>query len=163
MFKVRAEFREDFEVGAGVGRVRAFFADLENFARLMPGVESISLEENGLALWSVSVEVSLIGALRGTFALVCRDDSATRTEWGPAPDEGKNLLRYAIGFEALDEARTLVRVALRVELRRESAKELHLMAGLLGERRVSAATEEEVSLMMKTFLKRSRAELEGRV
>ncbi|HKQ99461.1 MAG TPA: SRPBCC domain-containing protein [Pyrinomonadaceae bacterium] len=161
MFKVRAEFHEDLEVGAGMGRVRAFFADLDNFARLMPGVESIHLEENGVALWRVSVEVSLIGAMRGTFALAQRDDSAARIEWGPAPNEKKNLLRYAIALEERTEARTLMRVALRVELRRESARELHLMAGLLGEARVSAGTEEEVALMMKTFLRRARAELEA--
>ena len=160
MFRIRAEFREDAEIGANVERVRAFFSDLENFVRLMPGVESI-VEEEGIARWSVSVEVSLIGRMRGEFAVMRRDDSPRRIEWGPAASEKKNLLRYAISFEELGPSRTLVRVAERVELRRERAIDLHLMAVLVGAGRISEGVEEQVALMMRTFLKRARVELEN--
>ena len=159
MFRVRAEFREDAEIGASVERVRAFFSDLENFARLMPGVESIG-EEEGVARWTVSVDVALVGRMRGEFAVVRRDDSPRRLEWGPADFEKKNLLRYAISFEELGPSRTLVRVAERVELRRERATDLHLMAAFVGAARISEGVEEDVALMMRTFLKRARVELE---
>ena len=161
MFRVRAEFREDALIEAGVERVRAFFSDLRNFARLMPGVESIR-EEGGVAFWTVAADVALIGRMRGEFAVVLRDDSPRRIEWGPAAFEKKNLLRYAIGFEELDPSRTLVRVAERVELRREHATHLHLMAPLVGAGRISEGVEEEVALMMRTFLNRARVELEER-
>jgi uncharacterized membrane protein len=161
MFKVRAEFREDLEVGASVKRVREFFSDLGNFVRLMPGVESISKEAEDVMRWTVCVDVTLGGKMRGHFRIAQKDDSPLRIEWGPAIDERKNLLRYAASFEELAPSRTLVRVALRVELRRTSATELHLMAGLIGERRISAGMQERVALMMKTFLKHARAHLEG--
>ena len=80
---------------------------------------------------------------------------------GPAPGEEKNLLRYAISFEERGQARTFVRVALRVELRRRHVTELHLMAGLIGESRIRAGIRERITKMMKTFLQRARAELEG--
>ncbi|HEX8843108.1 MAG TPA: SRPBCC family protein [Pyrinomonadaceae bacterium] len=160
MFRVRAEFREDLEIAASRKRVRSFFARLENFARLMPGVESIDGDEDA-ARWNVSVTVPLVGAMRGTFGVVRRDESPQRLEWGPAPVEKKNLLRYAMGFEEIGPERTLVRVAMRVELRRARATELHLMAPLIGEGRLSEGVEERIRLMMETFLQRSRAELEG--
>lgn len=161
MFRARAEFREDLEVGASVPVVREFFSDLRNFVRLMPGVESIKEEREGVMRWTVCVDVALVGKVRGHFRIMQTDDSPLRIEWGPAIDERKNLLRYAASFEELSPSRTLVRVAERVELRRASAMELHLMAGLIGERRISAGVQERITLMMKTFLKRARAHLEG--
>ena len=160
MFRVRAEFHDELIIAASVERVRAFFADLQNFVRLMPGVESIR-EEGGVAFWTVAADVALIGRMRGEFAVVLRDDSPRRIEWGPAAFEKKNLLRYAIGFEELGSSKTLVRVAERVELRRERATDLHLMAPLVGAGRISKGVEEEVALMMRTFLKRAHSELEG--
>ena len=162
MFRVRAEFREDFEIAARVERVRAFFADVQNFARLMPGVESISESTSDTARWIVNVDVALVGRMRGEFDLMRKDDSPLRIEWTPAEGENLNLLRYAIGFEESASQKTLVRFALRVEIRRERARDLHLMAGLVGERRVSEGVQEDVDLMMKTFLKRASMELESR-
>jgi carbon monoxide dehydrogenase subunit G len=161
MFRVRAEFREDLEIAATMERVRAFFADVQNFARLMPGVESISEGAGGTtARWIVNVNVALIGSMRGEFELMRKDESPVRIEWVPAEGEGENLLRYAIGFDERAPQETLVRFALRVEIRRERAKDLHLMAGLVGERRVSEGVQEDVDLMLKTFLKRARVALE---
>jgi hypothetical protein len=161
MFRVRADFREDLEIGASIAVVREFFGDLGNFARLMPGVESIREEVGGVMCWTVRVNVALVGALRGHFRIVQIDDRPLRLEWEPAIDEKKNLLRYAVSFEERTPSSTLVRVAQRVELRRPVATELHLMAGLLGERRISAGMQERVASMMKTFLKRACVHLEG--
>jgi carbon monoxide dehydrogenase subunit G len=159
MFIVRAEFRGDLEIGARVERVRALLGAPQTFARLMPGVESI-VEEDGVARWIVRADVPLVGAMRGRFELTQVDDSARRVEWGPASFEEKNLLRYAISFEERGEGQTLVRVALRVELRRQQAKDFHLLAGLMGESRIRANVQERVERMMKIFLERARAELE---
>ena len=161
MFRVRAEFREDLEVEAGVRGVREFFGDLRNFVRLMPGVESINEEAEGVVRWTVCVDVALVGSMSGHFRIAQTDDSPMRLEWRPAIDERKNLLRYAVSFEELATTRTLVRVALRVELRRASAAGLHLLAALIGEKRISAGMQERVALMMKTFLKRTRAQLDS--
>jgi carbon monoxide dehydrogenase subunit G len=161
MFRIRAEFREDLEIGASVERVRAFLGAPQTFARLMPGVEGISEEGESAAVWVVRADVPLVGVLRESFHLARTDDSASRIEWAPAPGEQKNLLRYAISFEGRGATRCLVRVALRVELRRQRAALLHLMAGLIGERRISAGMQERVEKMMKTFLEGARAELGG--
>ena len=161
MFRVRAEFRDELEIGARGERVRAFLSDPQTFARLMPGIESITEADGKVLLWTMRADVPLIGAMRGQFALTQVDDTASRLEWGPAPGEEKDLLRYAISFEERGRASTFVRVALRVELRRSRATELHLMAGLIGESRISAGIGERVAKMMKTYLKGARAELEA--
>ena len=77
----------------------------------------------------------------------------------PVADEKKNLLRYAAAFEEVG-ARTLIRIAQRVELRRDQARELHLLAGLLGERRLSSEMQGHVTEMMRAFLQSARVKLE---
>lgn len=64
MFRVRAEFREDLEIGASVLSVRALFADPRSFARLMPGVESVEPEGANTVVWTVRADIPLVGAAR---------------------------------------------------------------------------------------------------
>ena len=48
----------------------------------------------------------------------------------------------------------------RVELRRANARELHTLAGLAGEGRLSAALQKGVTEMLQAFLQRARTRLE---
>ncbi len=159
MFQVKAAYNDQLEVRAGLARVRAFFGDLRNFAELMPGVESIRTEADGVARWLIRADVPIIGAIRQAFAVEQTDDRLERIEWSPASGEKKNLLRYAATFRQLG-VRTLVRIEQRVELRREHGRELHLLASWLGESRLSAEMQKGVTEMMRTFLAQARARLE---
>ena len=160
MFQIKAGFDEQLEVKTTQERAREFFSDLRNFVELMPGVEAIKQEANGVAQWLIRAEVPVIGAVRHAFAVEQTDDRPDRIEWSPSPRERGNFLRYTAAFEQRG-ARVLVRIAQRVELRRPNARDLHTLAGLVGESRLSAELQKGVSRMMRTFLQRARARLEG--
>ena len=160
MFQVKAGFDEKLEVKTTLERAREFFADLRNFAELMPGVEGIRQEAGGVARWLIRAEVPIIGAMRQAFSVAQVDDRPDRIEWSPAAHERNNFLRYYAAFEQRG-ARVLVRVVQRVELRRPNARDLHMLAGLVGERRLSAELQKGVSEMMRAFLKQARARLEA--
>lgn len=159
MFQVKAAYDEQQEFGTGWERARAFFTDVSNFARMMPGVESITTGAGGVARWLIRADVPVIGSVRHAFAVVRTEDRPERIEWGPAADERKNFLRYSVTFEPRG-ASTLVRIAQRVELRRQHGRELHLLAPLVGAARLSAELQKGVEQMMHAFLQRARAELE---
>jgi carbon monoxide dehydrogenase subunit G len=159
VFQVKAGFDEQLEVKTTLERAREFFGDLRNFAELMPGVESIKQEAGGVARWLIRAEVPVIGAVRHAFTVEQTEDRPERIEWSPAGQERANFLRYAAAFEQRG-ARVLVKIVQRVELRRQSARELHTLAGLVGERRLSAELQKGVAEMMRTFLQRARAKLE---
>jgi carbon monoxide dehydrogenase subunit G len=160
VFQVKAGFDEQLEVKTTLERAREFFADLRNFVELMPGVEEIKQEAGGVARWLIRAEVPVIGAVRHAFAVEQTQDSPERIEWSPAVQERNNFLRYAAAFEQRG-ARVVVKIVQRVELRRQHARELHTLAGLVGERRLSAELQKGVAEMMRTFLQRARAKLEG--
>jgi carbon monoxide dehydrogenase subunit G len=159
MFQVKAGFDEQLEMKTTLERAHEFFADLRNFAELMPGVEEIKQEAGGVARWLIRAEVPVIGAVRHAFAVEQTEDRPERIEWSPAVQERNNFLRYAAAFEQRG-ARVLVKIVQRVELRRQHARELHTLAGLVGERRLSAELQKGVAEMMRTFLQRARARLE---
>ncbi|HEV2765331.1 MAG TPA: hypothetical protein VGV38_20280 [Pyrinomonadaceae bacterium] len=161
MFQIKAAFDDQQEFRTGLERARAFFTDIGNFVRMMPGVERITTEAGGVVRWLIRAEVPVIGAVRHAFAVVLTEDSRARVEWSPAAGEQKNFLRYSVAFQERGAA-TLVRIAQRVELRRQSARELHTLAPLVGAARLSSEMQKGITEMMRTFLQRAHAELEGK-
>jgi carbon monoxide dehydrogenase subunit G len=159
VFQIKAGFDEQLEVKTTLERAREFFADLRNFAELMPGVEGIKQEAGGVARWLIRADVPVIGSVRHAFAVQQTEDRPERIEWSPSSQERSNFLRYAAAFEQRG-ARVVVRIVQRVEIRRAAARDLHTLAGLVGERRLSAELQKGVSQMMRTFLERARAKLE---
>lgn len=159
MFTIKADYSEQVELKTSMDRAREFFAELRNFVELMPGIESIKNQSGGGKLWTVSADVPLLGSMRAAFPLAQTEDQPELIEWSPAPGEKSNFLRYVVEFEERG-AQTLSRIALHVEMRRQQAKELHIMAGFVGEGRISAEMQKYVTGMIKTFLQRARAKLE---
>lgn len=162
MFRIKAEYSEQVELKTSLERAREFFGELRNFAELMPGVESIRTEASGIIRWTVRADIPLLGAMRAAFAVEQTADTPERIEWSPAAAEKQNYLRYAAAFEQRGPSSTLVRIVQRVEMRRQHARELHLLAGLVGEGRISAEMQKRVTEMVKTFLARARTRLEGK-
>jgi len=160
VFRIKAEYSEQFELKTNLERARQFFGELRNVVDLMPGIENIRSEANGIKRWMVRTDVPMLGSMRAAFAVELTDDSPHRLEYSPAVGETSNFLRYVAAFEERG-AKTLVRIVQRVEMRRSSARDLHMLAGLLGEGRLSAEMQKRVAEMIKTFLQRARAKLEG--
>ena len=162
MFRIKAEYSEQLELKTSIERARKFFGELRHFTELMPGIESIRKEASGIIRWTVRADVPLLGAMRADFAVEQTEDGPLRIEWSPAVMEKQNYLRYAANFEPRGANSTLVRIVQRVEMRRQRATELHLLAGLAGEGRISAEMQKRVTEMVRTFLERARAKLEGK-
>jgi len=160
MFRIRAEHSEQIEVKTSVERAREFFDNLRNVADLMPGIENITTEASGVKRWMVRADIPMLGTMRVAFAVEQTADQPERIEWSPAATEKKNYLRYAATFQQRG-AQTLVRIVQHVELRRQHARELHMLAGLAGESRISAELQRRVADMLRTFLARARARLES--
>jgi uncharacterized membrane protein len=162
VFRIKAEYSEQVELKTSIERARKFFGELANFTELMPGIESIRKEASGIIRWTVRADVPLLGAMRAAFAVEQTDDTPERIEWSPAAIEQQNYLRYSAVFEKRSATSVLVRIVQRVEMRRHHARELHLLAGLAGEGRISAEMQKRVTEMVKTFLQRARVRLESK-
>jgi hypothetical protein len=126
----------------------------------MPNVESIHTDGKGVTRWTIRDDIPIIGTMKQTFPVELTENNSERIEWTPVPEEKQNFLRYGADFFEKGENSTLVQISQTVEIRRNSARELHPLAGLAGERAVSAGMQRRVTEMIKTFMKKSKERLE---
>lgn len=163
MFKIKAAYAEQFEVRASAERVREFFANTRNFVELMPSIESIRAVAGGAAQWTIRAEIPFLGAMTETFAVELSENNENLIEYTPAKDETKNYLRYSADFEPRGDGKIAVNISQTVELRREKASDLHLLAGLAGESLISKEMQKRVGEMIKTFLAKAKQKLENQI
>ena len=162
MFTIRANYSHKIEVKTSLEKVREFFADIKNFVELMPSVESIHTDAKGISHWTIRAEIPFVGSMIQKFVVEQAENSTERIEWMPVAGERKNLLRYAAEFIEKGKDLTLVQFSQAVELRRNSARELHLLAGLAGESIISSEMTKKIAEMLTLFIKRARERLESR-
>ncbi len=98
MFTVKAGYANDIEVRSSIDKVREFFADVSNFAELMPGITQIHTDAKGIAHWRIQAEIPFVGQMLQKFAVELAEDSEDRIEWSPIRVETENFLRYSADF-----------------------------------------------------------------
>jgi carbon monoxide dehydrogenase subunit G len=160
MFTVKAGYSDDIELHSSVDKVREFFSDIRNFADLMPGILSIHTDAKGVAHWKIEAEIPFVGAMMQKFAVELTENSQERIEWFPVSLETQNFLRYSADFLEKAKNVTLVHFSQMVELRRKSARDLHMLAGLAGETVISNEMTKRITEMIKVFIQRAKDRLE---
>ena len=109
---------------------------------------------------SIRAEVPLVGSFTQKFAVQLAEDTEERIEWMPVSGETRNFLRYAADFFEKSADSTLVNFTQMIEIRRRSATELHLFAGVVGESFISGEMTKRVSKIIRTFVQRAKEKLE---
>jgi carbon monoxide dehydrogenase subunit G len=160
MFTIKAGYSDTIELRSGIDQVREFFIDLQNFVDMMPGISNIHIDAKGIAHWTIRAEIPVVGAIMQKFAVELGDNEPERVEWQPAAAEKQNFLRFAAEFLEKAENVTIVRFTQFVELRRNSARELHLLAGLAGEGFINKEMGRRVTEMIRIFIRRAKEKLE---
>ncbi|NNF00906.1 MAG: hypothetical protein HKN25_17960 [Pyrinomonadaceae bacterium] len=160
MFTVRADFSESFEILSKPNSVRLFFSDVKNFIDLMPNIESVHTDANGIMHWKIRVVIPLVGSFSEKFSLseVSNDDETI--EWKPTAGEKHNLMSFSTNFLPKGKNKTLVQFSQIIELRRTSAAELHFLAGFAGESVISGEMTRRISEMLDGFIQNAKDILE---
>ncbi len=161
MFKIKANHSESVEVKAEIDVVHNFFTDIGNFIDLMPNVESIHQDNKGVIHWKIRADVPLIGSFTEKFLVTLGESSEERVEWKPLEGENRNLMSYSSDFMPKKSGITLVRFAQGIELRRNSALDLHLLAGFAGETLISDEMSRRIAEMLKIFIDKARVRIES--
>lgn len=160
MFTIRAKYTDTVEVRTNLDKVREFFADIKNFIELMPEIESIYTDAKGITHWKIRAEVPLVGVFSQKFAVELAENSEERIEWLPVAGESRNFLRYAADFLEKSKNLTLVNFTQMVEIRRKSASELHLFAGVAGETFISNEMNKRIAKMLKILVQKAKERME---
>jgi carbon monoxide dehydrogenase subunit G len=160
MFTIKAGYSDNIEVRSNIEKVREFFSDMNNFADLMPGIASIHRDAKGVVHWKIEAEIPYVGPMMQKFAVELAEASEERIEWYPVAVETQNFLRYSAEFLEKAKNVTLVHFSQMVELRRKSARDLHMLAGLAGENIISSEMTKKITEMIRVFINRAKEKLE---
>lgn len=160
MFIVKSRFEEQIEIGNTLENVRDFFSDPKNFVTLMSGVESIKAMSDTLNRWIIRVDFPVIGTIKQEFLVEKTADSDEFIEWMPAKTEKQNFLRFSADYLVKNANKTVVRLLQMVELRRERATQLHLLAAVAGEAIINQEMTKHISKMLNNFLQQAKSKLE---
>lgn len=160
MFTVKAGYSDDIEVKTSIDKVREFFADVNNFAALMPGIASIHTDAKGVAHWKIQADIPVVGQMVQKFSVELAEANEERVEWFPISVETQNFLRYSADFLEKTRNVTMVHFSQMVELRRKSARDLHMLAGLAGESIISNEMTKKITEMIRVFINRAKERLE---
>lgn len=159
MFTIKATYSDTVEIDADAEAVRSFFKDMKNYVDLMPGVEGIHFDADGIAHWKIRASIPVVGDLTERFSVLKTEDTDELIEWTPVPDRTGNFLRFSGEFEDLGGS-TRMRFTQSVELRREAARNLHPLAGVAGESAISRGMSRHIAEMIKTFISKAKERLE---
>lgn len=161
MFTIKASHTETVEINADLEKVRDFFSDIANFIDLMPHIESIHKDSKDVIHWKIRADIPLIGSFVEKFSVVETENSEDRIEWLPIEGERRNLMRYSADFMPKGENKTLVQISQSAVLNRNSASELHLLAGLAGENLIGNEMSRRIAEMLKDFANKARHRIES--
>lgn len=161
MFTIKAGYSDDIVLQSSADRVREFFSDLRNFVDLMPGIQAIHTDAKGVAHWKIEADIPYVGTMMQKFAVELSENTEERVEWFPVAVETQNFLRFSADFFEKAKNQTMVHFSQMVELRRRSARELHMLAGLAGEGLISNEMTKKVTEMIKVFIQRAKERLES--
>lgn len=161
MFTIKAGYSDNIEVRSSAEQLREFFVDLKNFVDLMPGIASIHTDAKGVAHWKIEADIPFVGTMMTKFVTELSENSDERVEWFPAGPEQQNFLRFSVEFLEKAKNVTLVHFSQMIELRRRSARELHMLAGLAGETLISNELAKRVRETIKVFIERAKERLES--
>lgn len=159
MFIIKANFADSFEINTTTEKAQKFFSDGNNYVELMPNLDSIHTDGKGITRWTITAEIPFVGKMRQSFAV---DFLATGEiiEWHPSPFETQNYMRCVAEIIERSAFSVLVRYSQFVELRRNHAKELHPLANLAGESKISKGMQSEVDKMLRVFTSKAKDRLE---
>ena len=160
MFVIKSKFENQIEIENTLENVRDFFSDPKNFVTLMNGVESIKALSETLNRWIIRVDVPIIGSIKQEFLVERTADSDEFIEWSPAKTERQNFLRFSADYFVKSANKTVVRLLQMVELRRERATQLHLLAAIAGEGAINQEMAKHISKMLNHFLQQAKSKLE---
>jgi carbon monoxide dehydrogenase subunit G len=160
MFVIKSRYEDQIEIESTLENVRDFFSNPKNFVEMMNGVESIKALSDTLNRWIIRVEFPVIGAIKQEFLVEKTADTEEFIEWMPAKTERQNFLRFSADYLVTNANKTVVRLLQMVELRREKATQLHILAAVATEGIINQEMSKHIGKMLNNFLKQAKLKLE---
>jgi hypothetical protein len=136
MFVIQASLQRIYEIPFSIHRLCEFFSDPQSFARNMPIIDHIAPLDGGydVSRWRFVVRAPIVAPIVWEFLVRRRINEETGEIFYASSDADRDTFRCDVHVRPGANGATDADVRLTVRLVRDHAKEIHPLAGWVGER-----------------------------
>jgi carbon monoxide dehydrogenase subunit G len=158
-FIVDAVAEREVSIAVPVEHLRQCVADVELLRRHMPGVVAIQAIEPQRYSYRTQRDMPLSGTVTTDFVIERMMPNDSTVIYRTPDKNASNYMSFSFALRR-DGMRTVAQIRLRVRLTRADAREIHLLAPLLGADFISDRMEEDLRSMLDEFARRGAGECE---
>ena len=157
-FTVSAEVEKSSVVNLSKDKVRTYITDLTIYPRFFPEIVSVKNLNDSVSEWLYRVDAPLASPYNLTFILIEKNTSQD-TMILESKDPGPDYLLCKAYFNPIADNRTSVTISFKISMSRESASDIHFLAGLFGEKFISDRMQEKLEDDLEIFIARASKDM----
>ncbi len=164
MFIVRAHLRRIFEVPASIEQLCEFFSDPRSFARHMPIIEHITpvADSDDVTRWRFCVRVPIVAPITWEFVMYRRVNVATGEITYSAAEGSPDFFQCDVQVRPNPNGSTDADVRLSMCVWRPRARDIHPLAGLVGEQWIARVVTDRMDKMATAFVASGLREIQAK-
>ncbi|MFQ3583207.1 MAG: SRPBCC family protein [Chloracidobacterium sp.] len=164
MFVVRASLRRIFEVPASIEQLCEFFSDPRSFARHMPIIEDITpvADSDDVTRWRFCVRVPIVAPITWEFVMHRRVKPETGEIAYSAAEDSPDFFQCDVHVRPNPNGATDADVRLHMRVWRPRARDIHPLAGLVGEHWIARVVTDRMDKMATAFVASGLREIQAR-
>ncbi len=164
MFVIRATLRRIFEVPVSIGQLCDFFADPRSFARHMPIIEHITpvADSDDVTRWCFCVRVPIVAPITWEFIMYRRIRAETGEIAYSAAEDSPDFFQCDVHVRPNPNGSTDADVRLHMRVWRPRARDIHPLAGIVGEHWISRVVTDRMDKMATAFVTSGLHEIQAR-
>jgi hypothetical protein len=157
-FTISAEVERTAIVHLEKDFISAYISNLEIYPKFFPDIVSVKKLNETDSQWLYRVEAPLASPYELTFVLENKSSSLD-TLLFESKEKANDYLYCNALLTAEDERKTRVDFVFKISMTREKASDVHFLAGILGEKFLSARMKEKLEGDLETFISKATKDM----
>lgn len=157
-FTISASVERNANINLDKEFISTYIKNIEIYPKFFPNVESVKRLSDTESEWLYKVEAPLASPYNLTFVL---DDKSkgTDTLLYESKDGSRDYLYCNAVLNQVSEKKTRISFIFKISMTREKASDVHMLAGILGEKFLSEKMKEKLEGDLETFISKATKDM----
>jgi len=157
-FTISAEVSRNATVNLEAGFISAYIKNLDIYPKFFPNITSVKELNDTESEWTYRVEAPLASPYNVVFVLLNKSPSAD-TLFFESKEKTNDYLYCRAVLSKISDTKTKVNFVFKISMTREKASDIHILAGLLGEKFLSEKMKERLESDLEEFISKSTKDM----
>ena len=157
-FTLSAEVTRNATIKLDLDYISVYIRNLEIYPKFFPNMVSVKQLEDNQSEWIYKVVAPLASPYNVAFVLENKSPSSD-TLLFESIDKVKDYLYCRAVLTAIDEKKTRVDFQFKISMTREKASDVHILAGILGEKFLSEKMKDKLEGDLEEFISKTTKDM----